>query len=686
MSDTLASVLKSEPDWTQLPSDIPPAMRTLVRCCLTKDRRRRVSDISAARFVLTELANIEASMAAGGTARSGHDQAHSRRRSVLPIAATALLTTIVVGVAVYVWRPVPQPSGVVRFAYTPVGQSLSGTPAQVVAISADGTKLAYTADQRLYLRSLSELEPRAVTESAMLMLNPVFAPDGESLLYVTLSEGGPTLRRIPFRGGAASTIATFPDAPGFSGISWGRDGILIAVLGEKGGILRVNERGGAPERLVMTGRDEIIHGPQMLPGGRTILFTVARVVGDDRWDKAQIVAQSFVDGNRRVLVDGGSDGRYVSSGHLLYSVGGTIYGAPFDPDSLVVGRAAPVIPGVRRASGGQTGGTHFAVSETGTLAYVPGPATGFSNARSLVVGNGREQPVALKAPAAVYAHPRVSSDGRLLAVARIDDASSDIWTYDLSGTMAMQRLTLGGGNRFPVWSADGRRVTFQSIRDGDAAIWWQHIAGGTAERLTRPAKDEAHVPEAWSRDGTRLLFSVRKGAVYSLWVFTLAGRKVEAFGKVESAESLSATFAPDGRWVAYASTPRSGGTISPNRGVFVEPFPPTGLKRQLPKTLLDYHPVWAPDGKSILYIAGSARPPVSVPVTTQPTLTFGTPVDLPRAPAPGLVSVDVRGYDLLPDGRLVSVAGVDATTAVSGVDIRIVLNWFEELRRLVPTQ
>ena len=143
-------------------------------------------------------------------------------------------------------------------------------------------------------------------------------------------------------------------------------------------------------------------------------------------------------------------------------------------------------------------------------------------------------------------------------------------------------------------------------------------------------------------------------------------------------------FSRDGRWVAYAYTQQAGGSISPNRGVFVEPFPPTGEKHQAPKTLLDFHPLWAPDGKSIFYVPGSSRPVVSVPVATTPSVAFGRPVELPRGPLPGFISLDVRGYDVLPDGRFLSVSQQENLTGLVGAELRVVLNWFEELKRLVP--
>jgi hypothetical protein len=278
-----------------------------------------------------------------------------------------------------------------------------------------------------------------------------------------------------------------------------------------------------PEQIIRNSAGEILHGPQMLPDGRTLLLTVAKNT-DEGWDRAQIIAHSLVDGTRRILVDGGSDGRYIRSGHLLYAVSGTLFAVPFDTSTLTVtGQAVPVVVGVRRASGAQTGTAQMAVSDTGTLVYVTGPAIPRPGTRTLVLSGGRGEPVPLRIPPAVYVHPRLSPDGRTVAVGRNDGQSSDIWTYDLSGNAEIKRLTFGGGSRFPTWSGDSRRVTFQSTRDGDKGLWWQPADGGAAERLTKAAPDEEHVPESWSRDGTRLLFSVRKDSAFSLWVFTLSG-------------------------------------------------------------------------------------------------------------------------------------------------------------------
>src|SRR5262249_6837210 len=157
-------------------------------------------------------------------------------------------------------------------------------------------------------------------------------------------------------------------------------------------------------------------------------------------------------GARKVLVEGASDARYLPTGHLLYAVAGTMVAAPFDATSLTItGPAVPVIAGVRRSVPGQaTAASHVAVSENGTLAYIPGPASTSAPMFSLLMSDGRSDPVRLHIDPAAYVQPRVSPNGSVLAVGRDDGENSDIWTYDLSGKTALTRLTFDGHSRFPV--------------------------------------------------------------------------------------------------------------------------------------------------------------------------------------------------------------------------------------------
>ena len=485
-----------------------------LRRCLQKSAKQRLHDIADMRLAL------EGAFESAATYVVQREVVLARPlwRRALPTAAVIALTLVVVGAGVWALQSTPTPPVVAQFSFLVREGRFTGTSRQNVAISPDGQRIAYVADAQIYLRSIRELDAQVVQGTktgGQGLVNPMFAPDGESIAFIDLPAS--SVKRVPISGGNPSTVIDMETAP--LGASWGPQGILIASDPRdqrERGILRVSPTGGAPELIVRVSADEIAWGPQMLPNGRTVLFTLAKGTGEDRWDRGQIVAQSIADGTRRVVIEGGSDARYLPTGHLVYAVAGTLFAAPFDPERLTVtGPALPVIEGVRRSTVAQTGATQVAVSQTGTLVYLPGP-TIVANSRmfGLVLGDNRSDAITLKIRPGPYRHPRMSSDGRVLAVERRDGEDFDIWTYDLSETTAIRRLTFGGNNRFPVWSADSRRVTFQSRREGDRAIFWQPVEGGVAERLTRAAEGEEHIPESWSRDGRYLFFSIAKQSRY----------------------------------------------------------------------------------------------------------------------------------------------------------------------------
>jgi WD40 repeat protein len=389
-------------------------------------------------------------------------------------------------------------------------------------------------------------------------------------------------------------------------------------------------------------------------------------------------------GERKTLLEGGSDARYVPTGHLVYALSGSLYAVPFDAQRLVVkGAPVPIVEGVSRDTAGVTGTGNFAFSSTGSLVYVRGPV---SASALLDIGlmdrKGKVEP--LKLPPGSYEWPRVSPDGKRLAVATDDDKEAAVWIYDLSGTHAIQRLTSGGHNRFPIWTSDSKRVAFQSDRDGDLAIFWQPADGGIAERITRPAPGESHAPESWSPKGDQFLFTITKGSDVSLWTFSLQDRKATPFGAVHSSNPTNAAFSPDGNWVAYASTEGRTPTI------YVQPFPATGIKYQLFAKGSDFphHPRWSPEGTELFY---DANPKVTgfeaVSVTTQPTFAFGNAVAVPKLFLMAGASLRTP-YDIAPDGRIVGRITAEQTEYVrSQTDqIQVVLNWFEDLKARVPTR
>ena len=408
------------------------------------------------------------------------------------MVAAAVVASAIAGAAGWTLKP-PPALAVSRFTFAlGEGQQFTTYNNQSLAVSPDGTRLVYVANNQLYLRSMSDLEARPIpgTQQTTTPFTPVFSPDGQSIAF--FSQVDRAVKKIAISGGAAVTIC--PANQPFLGMTWDTAGI---VFGQAKGIMRASANGGQPEVLVSVKDDEVMYGPQVLPGGEWLLFTLATAATADGWNKAQIVVQSLKSSERKTLVSGGSDGRYLPTGHLVYALGGVLFAVPFDlPRLAVTGGPVPIVEGVKRSSG-SSGTAHFSVSITGSLVFVPGPAS-TSSARSdlaLVDRNGAVQP--LKLPPGAYEYPRLSPDGKRIAVGSDDGKDAIVWIYDVAGASSARQITLGGRNRVPVWSANGERVAFQSDRDGDLGLFWQRADGTTsAERLTKPDKDTAHVPES----------------------------------------------------------------------------------------------------------------------------------------------------------------------------------------------
>jgi serine/threonine-protein kinase len=519
------------------------------------------------------------------------------------------------------------------------------------------------------VRSLSDAESRPIA-GADPAIHPVFSPDGESIVFWADA----ALKRISVTGGVAVTICETSSAP--FGIDWSASGIVFVQPGT--GIVRVSPNGGTPTVLVrVSARDGLAQGPQLLPDGDTLFYTLARaeMPSSSVWDKAHVVTQSLRTGERKTLVEAGSDARYLPTGHLVYMVEGTMMAVPLNLDTMqVTGGAVPVVAGVRRAAPGVGGAAHYAFSDTGVLVYLPGPAR---TAQDQVFLYDRKGDVTmLKLPPGSYSYPRVSPDGKWLAIETSDRKQAAISLYELSGASSVRRLTFGGNNRLPIWSADGKRVAFQSDREGDRAVFWQAVDGGTAERLTRPEPGTWHVPESWSPRDDEFLFSVAKETEFSLWTFSIPDRKASRFGDVTSTGvPTNAVFSPDGRWVAYQVGELGTGEAT----TYVQPFPPTGTKFEIAR---GGRPLWSHDGKELFFVPAPSQF-MAVGVRRTPTFVSTPPVSVPRrfglAPP-----TSPRPYDILPDGRFVAVDVANQAGDLRSEQIQVVVNWFEELKRKVP--
>jgi serine/threonine-protein kinase len=674
--DVLASVLVRDPELSKLPADLNPRLSEILRRCLEKSPKRRWQAMGDLRSEIETIAAAPRLLPAA----AGQFERRPLWRRAIPVAAAALLSAALVGTGVWFLRtPPPQP--VARFSFSlPDGLVLSATGRHSVTISEDGNRIAFVANSRIYVRSLSDPEAKPVsgTEGFQSVTEPAFSPDGLSLAFYAVNDQ--TLKRIAVTGGAAVTICA---AANPFGLTWTPDGI---VFGQgRGGIMRVSANGGKPEQLVSVNEGEAAHGPQILPGNQHVLFTLASSTASvDRWDKARIVVQSLTTKEQKTLVEGGADGRYLPTGHLLYALSGSLYAIAFDVKRLAVeGGAAPVLEGVRRSSANATGAAHAALSGTGSLAYLPGPATVASAQLELVLADRKGTVEKLKLPPGPYVAPRVSPSGKEIAFVTNDGKEDFIAVAGLSSTSTIRRLTYGGNSRHPVWSGDGRHIAYQSDRDGDQAVFWQSADNtGQPERLTKPEPGTNHVPETWHPAANVLVFSAFKSTEFSLWTLTLPEKKAMPFGDVTSTTPIGAVFSRDGRWLAYSSS------VTGSNRAYVQPFPATGAKYQVyaKEGAGAHHLLWSADGKELIY---NPRPQAleAVSVTTQPIPSFGPPVVVQRPFQTGPPNTR-RPFDMMPDGRFLALASPSQVESATGntIEVFVVLNWFEELKARVPVR
>jgi serine/threonine-protein kinase len=696
ITDTLALVLRGEPDWSKLPVGLPPPVAVLLKRCLERDLRRRLGDMSAVRFVFDELQSLAGPTAArsadltGTVARTPAavtgTRWHTLLGAALPLAVVAIAAG---GLATYAAKrtvPAPPAPMVTRFELQlPEGQILA-LSRRLMALSPDGRDIAFVTDNQLFVRRLAEFEtvPLPGVEAGQAPTSPVYSPDGAWIAFHSGTERA--IKRVSSRGGAPVGVCEIPTAVT---VSWDPSGILVG--GGTAGVLRCEPEGGTPQTILKATDTEIMLGPQMLPGGRSMLVTIGSTadIPAVRWDRAHVIAYELATGQRRTLVGGGSDGQYVSTGHLLYRAGGILFAAPFDPERAELrGEPVPVVEGVMR---GTLGGSHVATSPTGTLAYIPGPIASNPNARELAVADRAGAVTQLPLAAGPYVHVRVSPNARVAALGSDNGKDAIVWIYAMDGQSSVRRLTLEGQNRFPIWAPDSEWITYQSDRNGDAALYRQRADGtGNAERLTTAARDESHIPESWTPDGRGLAYAVRKsdaqGPHYTLMMLDVASRASRPFAHVTSREPTGAVFSPNGRWFAYTSTP-SDDVSGANRGVFVQPVPATGAVFQVPRQLVDFHPMWSADGRELLLLASTnARQMAAVRVTVDGGVKFGTPTRFPATVTGDRLSAEPRSFDLLPDGRIIGVVNRSEIVRPARTDLRIVLNWFEELKQRVPVR
>jgi len=666
VSDTIAAVLERGPDWQALPITTPAKIRELVRRCLHKDTQHRLRDIGDARI------EIEEALASPATAEPSAPSKGIRalgRRALVASGSALLLVAVITGIAVWKLKPssAPPPQPVTRTVITlPPGQELAGLESgPAVAISPDGTHLAYVArqngNQQLYLRPMDSEEAKPIpgTEGAV---NPFFSPDGQ---WVGFSAGG-NLKKVPVSGGAALTLAIVA-LP--RGASWGSQGIIAFAPTTDGALQQVSEAGGTPQLLTrLEKKDNSQRWPEFLPGGKAILFAASATTSS--WVNAQVGVQSLGTGERLNLIQGGTNPRYAPSGHLVYAQGGGLTAVLFDPQRFAVkGPPVPVVERVLQST--VSGVAQYNFSSTGSLVYIPG---GVESAQSRLVWvgrNGTAQPLA--APVRAYRGLRLSPDGSRVAVS-IQEQESQTWLYDFSRE-TLTRLTFeGSANYNPVWTPDGKRIAFNSNKEGPVNLFWQLADGsGGLERLTTGEYNQA--PMSWSPDGQVLAFiEVNPTTGRDIWMLRMGDRKAQPFLRTPATESAP-RFSPNGRWLAYVSN--ESGRFE----IYVQPYPGPGEKWQI-STEGGTEPVWNPNGRELFFRNGDKM--MAADVTTQPSFSAGKPRMLFEEqfePAPATFP----NYDVSPDGQRFLMLKLVEQAEAAPTQINVVLNWFEELKQKVPT-
>jgi Tol biopolymer transport system component len=685
ISDTLANVLKVEADWSALPAEVPPRVRVALRACLHKDRKQRIGDVQSVRLALEGAFDSGASQTTQA-AEVGHD---SVWRRAAPPALAALATALLGGFAAWDFWPTAEPRAVSRFDHVvPEGQQFRGVLRNVIALSPDGRQFAYNTTGGLYLRRFGELEARVIPGTEAGLNSPFFSPDGQTIGY--FQEG--SLKRIAVSGGTPVVIAP---AENPFGVSWASDNAVF--FGQSKGVMRVSANGGTPDLVVQAREGEQLAEPQLLPDGDSVLFTATTETGEGRWDRAQVVVQSLRTGERAVIWEGGSDARYVPTGHLIYAVGDALFAVAFDIDRLQVsGGPVSLVRGLTRVANqaGPTATANYAVSADGTLVYLEGRNLGTQGAGLStlvwVTREGREEAVA--APPRAYFYARISPDGTRVAL-DVRDQQLDLWVWDLTRAM-LTRLTFDPGeDEFPAWSPDGKRIAFSSSRGGGSAaitnLFWVAADGtGAVEQL---AKGETRqlFPAFFSPDASRL---VVVGAAQAdtenddIGIVSVAAGLSGGNAPTEIRPLLNTRFgelnpslSPDGRWIAYDSN-ESG-----QSEIYVRPFPEVDGGRWQVSTGGGVQPVWARSGRELFYRDGNAI--VAVPVQAGPSFAAGNPKTLFEGRYV-LGGGGHRSYDVASDGqRFLMIKAAPAAGSEDAQPARFIIveNWFEELRRLVPT-
>jgi serine/threonine protein kinase/Tol biopolymer transport system component len=560
------------------------------------------------------------------------------------------ITAVIFSIAGWFLKPqVEKP--VIKFTHS----LLSGDilPKDRLAISPDGTKIVYGATTagitKLYLRKIDQIEATPIenTEDA---LGPFISPDSRELYFFADNK----LKKVLIEGGPVQTLCDI--LAYYTGGTMGEDGTIIFACDDIG-LLHIPPLGGHPKVVLEpdSGKSKTSYRhPEMLPGNKAVLYTAWE---SDSYDKANIAVYSMETGKSEILITGGTQPFYSPTGHILFGRSDSYWAVRFDAKrQKIVGPEVPVYEGV---SIHPTGSAEFRLSTNGTLVYIPSLVTGDERKLVLVDRNGVEK--SLTDIQRSYNHPRFSPNGERVAY----NINEKIWIYDVVRDIQTPLTSAGSLNRFPSWTPNNKKVTFQLYRSSVYNIYWKRVDGiGEAELLI--AGENIQAGGTWSNDETLFAFyEIHPSTQRDIWVYTTSDSTASPFLNTPDDESTPA-ISPDGKWIAYTSN-RTG-----QYEIYISPYHGPGSEERI-STQGGDQAVWSPDGRELFYREGDKMMVVSV--ETQPSLKLGVPELLFEKPY--LFDSRNTQYDIHPDGnRFLMIKSEESTSN----KINIVINWFEVLK------
>jgi Tol biopolymer transport system component len=682
VTDTLAAVIKEEPDWSLLPSNTPVRVRVLLQRCLQKDPKQRLQAIGDARIALEEVLSGAPDPIAVDAARAGTKPL--RMWLGWGIAALAAVLAVSFGVLYFREAPAP-PAQAMRFEIPlPEKASMSGG----IALSADGQKLAFVSrgtdgQSRVWIRSFDSVRARPLdgTDGAT---DAFWSPDGRFIAFSTPAK----LKKVESTGGPAITIC---DTASYFGGTWNSSDQII--FGSVDGIFQVAASGGTPVALTIRGN---AGSPTFLPDGNHFLYSGVGTRIEESGVYLGSINTKAQDQPSKKLLGDLSLVAYAASpktgmGYLLFVRGstatgtaGTLMAQPFDLRRLeLAGEAVPIAE--------QVSSTNFSVSASNALVYLGGTAGPASAAgvRGVVEGQLTWIDRTGKSLEAVgdtgsYRTLALSPDGKRVAFDRADAQNASVrnlWLYEFARGVTT-RFTFDTGLDFdPVWSPDGSRIAFTSSRDGTFNLY-QKLSNLSAEDEVLLKSNDAKASSSWSPDGRFLMYfnPLPPARQWLLPVGEGLDRKPIRVDKAEFNEAAG-RISPDGRWVAYNSDESGRGEVyvRPLDVPSVTGAPAANGNSVTGKWMVSKDggttPLWRADRKELYYLSTVGGEAMAVEVSTSGVFQAGVPKALFKVP-PGVLF-----WDVTPDGKRFLMAAPNAASAAAPSPFTVVLNWQSALRK-----